>query len=247
MKGSREIVADAAALGRAAALRLREGILAAVRERGTCSVALAGGTTPRLAYEELARGTEPPRSGEARRGEPFPWAVIHWYFGDERCVPPADPESNYAMAKAALFDRAPIPPANVHRMPGELADRRRAAEGYEALLPEALDVLILGVGEDAHCASLFPHAPTLREGTRRVLPAESPAGVRHRLTITPPVIAAARAILVLVSGPTKAGAVARALEGPPDLDGIPAQHALRGHWILDRAASAGLRSARSDA
>jgi 6-phosphogluconolactonase len=212
-----------------AAAWIADAIAAAVVERGTCAIALSGGSTPRAVYEHLARDDMS-----------VPWGHLEVFFGDERCVPPDDPASNYHMALDALLRHVPIPPTRVHRMPADAADVDAAARAYEALLPERLDVLLLGMGADGHTASLFPGAPTLDERERRVVPAEGPTPPRRRLTITPPVIAAAHRAVMIVAGAEKAEAVERALQGPFDPHALPAQLALGADWILDRDAAARL-------
>jgi 6-phosphogluconolactonase len=162
------------------------------------------------------------------------------FFGDERCVPADHADSNYRMAKAALFDRVSIPSERIHRMQGELADRDAAARAYEAQLPERLDVVVLGIGEDAHTASLFPGADALREEARRVLPVTGPKPPPERLSITPPVLRTARVCLVLGSGAGKAEPVRRALKDPIDVVQAPIQLARDGVWFLDTAAAAAL-------
>ncbi|HSA57126.1 MAG TPA: 6-phosphogluconolactonase [Gemmatimonadaceae bacterium] len=200
--------------------------------RGRCDLALTGGSTPRPVYEQMAL---------APLAERIPWDRVAIYFGDERCVPPDDPRSNFRMADESLLSRVPIPRTSIHRMAGERTDYEAAAADYARLLPDALDILLLGAGEDGHTASLFPHSPALREEARRVVSARSPAPPAMRLTITPPVIRAARAIFVLASGRTKAAAIARALEGPRSPEEVPIQLALGGTWLLDRAAASELR------
>jgi 6-phosphogluconolactonase len=168
------------------------------------------------------------------------WSRVSVYFGDERCVPPDHPDSNYRMARESLLSRVPIAEANVHRMLGELADRDAAARAYAELLPASLDVIVLGIGEDGHTASLFPGSPALDERARPVLPVIGPKPPPERLTLTPPALERARHILVLASGAGKAEAVARALEGALDPRGTPAQLARSGSWLLDPAAAARL-------
>lgn len=204
----------------------------AVAARGTCALALAGGSTPRPIYERLAGMAE----------ERMPWSRLEIYFGDERCVPPDDADSNYRMAREALLDRAPIDAARVHRMAGE-RDPEEAARLYERELPDSLDVVLLGVGPDGHTASLFPGSPALDEpleSGRRVLAVTGSKPPPRRLTLSPRALREARALLVLVTGAEKAEAVARALEGPWDPAATPAQLARRGEWIVDRAAAARL-------
>jgi 6-phosphogluconolactonase len=125
-------------------------------------------------------------------------------------------------------------------MKGESPNREQAARDYEAALPEALDVLVLGIGEDGHTASLFPNSSALTETARRVLPVIGPKPPPERLTLTPPVLAAARFVLVLAAGAGKAAAVARALEGELDVRACPAQLVRDAVWLTDHAAAAEL-------
>ena len=222
------VVSAPPALTAPAAEWLAGAITAAILERGACALALAGGRTPEPVYRMLA-------------GMPkLDWSRVDVFFGDERGVPPGDPESNYGMARAALLARVPVPQDRVHRMEAERPDRDAAARAYDRALPTALDVLVLGVGPDGHTASLFPGSAALDERRRRVLPVSGPKPPAARLTITPPVIEAARRIVVLAAGADKAAAVARALEGPISPKDTPAQLARRGVWFLDRAAAARL-------
>ncbi|MBI3539501.1 MAG: 6-phosphogluconolactonase [Candidatus Eisenbacteria bacterium] len=212
-----------------AARHIAKAIEQAVADHGRASVMLAGGSTPRAVHRQLVLN---------RR---LPWDKVEIFFGDERAVPPADPQSNYRMARESLLDAAPIPLHQVHRMLAERPDHEAAADEYARRLPERLDLIILGLGEDGHTASLFPGSSALRETARKVVAVVGPQAPLHRLTVTPPVIAAAREKIILVSGSGKAGAVARALEGPQNPDACPAQLARDGIWIMDRAAASGLR------
>ena len=221
------IVCDSKDLPGRAAQRIADELTRAVAARGRASLALAGGTTPKATYEALA-------------GLPVDWSVIDVFFGDERCVPADHADSNYRMAKAALFDRIQIPAARVHRMQGELADREAAARLYEAELPERIDVMVLGIGEDAHTASLFPGAAALREEVRRVLPVIGPKPPPERLSLTPPVLRAARLCLVLGSGAGKAEPVRRAFMDSLDIANTPIQLARDGVWFLDPAAASAI-------
>jgi 6-phosphogluconolactonase len=197
---------------------------------GPIAVALAGGSTPRAMHEALAR-------------EPgVPWERVVIYFGDERCVPPDSADSNYRMAHESLLTRVPIAPEHVHRMQADDADRMRAATAYDALLPPALDLLILGIGEDGHTLSLFPGSPAIDETKRRVLPVIGPKPPPQRLTLLPPVISTARHVMTLASGGGKAEAVKRALEGDWDPKTTPAQLAREGLWLLDAGAAGALAS-----
>ena len=169
------------------------------------------------------------------------WNRIDFFFGDERGVNPNDPESNYRMARESLFDLVPIAAQQVHRIPAERRDREAAAAEYAALLPERLDLIILGIGEDGHTASLFPGSSALSERTRKVVVAAAPKAPRHRLTVTPAVIMAADVKMVLASGVGKAKAVAQALEGFGEAVDCPARLARAGIWVMDQAAASGLR------
>jgi 6-phosphogluconolactonase len=221
------IVCDSKDLPARAAARIALELTKAVHGTGRASLALAGGTTPKATYEALA-------------GLPLDWSAVDIFFGDERCVPADHEDSNYRMAKAALFDRIAIPSAQVHRMQGELSDRDAAARLYEAELPAELSVVVLGIGEDAHTASLFPGAEALREETRRVLPVTGPKPPPARLSLTPPALRAARVCVVLASGAGKAEPVRRALKDPVDIVSTPIQLARDGVWFLDDAAASAL-------
>jgi 6-phosphogluconolactonase len=221
------IVCDSKDLPGRAAARIALELTKAIGERGRASLALAGGTTPKATYEALA-------------GLPLEWELVDIFFGDERCVPADDADSNYRMAKAALFDRITIPTHRIHRMQGELADREAAARAYEAELPPRLDVVVLGIGEDAHTASLFPGSPALLEEQRLVLPVTGPKPPPERLSVTPPVLRAARLCVVLGSGAGKAEPVRRALKEPLDITSTPIQLARDGVWFLDQAAASAL-------
>jgi 6-phosphogluconolactonase len=222
------VAADPDELARRAAAWMAEEVRQAVARRRGCALALSGGSTPRPAYERLA--AQPA----------VPWEAVEIYFGDERAVPPSDPASNYRMAREALLDRVGLPPSRVHRLEADDRDLEAAAARYAALLPDRLDVLVLGMGPDGHTASLFPRSPALRETEKRVVPVTSPVPPVHRLTITPPVIAAARRVAVITAGASKAPVVAEVLRGPWRPDELPAQLAREGTWLIDRAAAADL-------
>lgn len=230
----RVVVAEPGRFPASAAEWIAEAVRAAAAALGRCRLALAGGSTPEPVYRLLAE------SPFSRR---VPWDRLEIFFGDERAVPPAHPESNYGMVRDALLACVPIPETQIHRMEAERADREAAAAEYAALLEEPLDLLVLGMGPDGHTASLFPEAAALGERERRVVVVSGSKPPNPRLTITPPVIAAARDVLVLVAGAEKAATVARALEGPFAPRAIPAQLARRGCWFLDRAAAGRLTGA----
>jgi 6-phosphogluconolactonase len=223
------VVDDAAAAAEATAARISEAARARVGATGRFTLALAGGTTPKRAYELLAEHPE------------VPWGAIDFYFGDERAVSHDDPESNYRMARESLFDRQSIEEGRIFRMRGEMADLDAAAREYEATLPDALDFVLLGMGEDGHTASLFPGLPAALETERRVLAVtESPKPPPRRLTLAPPALRAAREVVVVVTGKGKADVLAKALDGPLDVGALPVQIALGGTFIVDQAAAAAL-------
>ncbi len=192
----------AADLPAAAAARLAELAARSVAERGAFRLALAGGSTPRRLYSLLA--ASPWRDRIA-------WPRVHVFWGDERCVPPDDPASNYRLAREAFLAHVPVPRAQVHRMRGE-ADPPLAAREYAAVLgEEPLDLALLGMGADGHTASLFPDTPDLRTETRRVIMTRSSVAPFARISLTVPVFNAAGAVMFLVAGREKAGRVAEVL------------------------------------
>jgi 6-phosphogluconolactonase len=226
------VVARPAELAGPAAEWLESEVGGAIAARGRCALALSGGQTPEPAYRELALAAS------------IDWARVEIFFADERAVPPDHGESNYRMVDLALLSRVPIPARQVYRMEAERSDRESAAQEYERLLPRQLDILLLGIGSDGHTASLFPGSSALDERRRLVLPVIGPKPPAERMTITPPVIEAARKIVVLASGEGKAAAVARALEGGTEPKAVPAQLARRGTWFLDQAAASQLTTPR---
>lgn len=159
-------------------------------------------------------------------------AGVDFYFGDERCVPPDHPESNYGMAMRTLFAAGVPESCTVHRMEADSEDLEAAASGYAAALPERIDCLLLGVGEDGHIASLFPHSAALHENQRRVVAVTGPKSLRRRLTVTPPVIRLARSVFVLAAGESKAAVLAEAWRAPEAIDALPARMVLGANWLL---------------
>ncbi len=233
------VLADEAALAEATAARITTLIEQAIAARGGARWCLTGGQTPERLYRVLADPAQPWRAR-------IDWTRVHAYWGDERHVPPDHAESNYGMAARALLQHVPIPPSQVHRMRGELPDATDAAREYERELPELFDIMLLGLGEDAHMASLFPGQPI--PDRVRVAAVFAPHLQAWRITLTPPALLAARAILMLVAGRTKADAVFAAVEGAEDPVRYPAQRLRPAgdlvEWWLDRAAAARLRAAR---
>ena len=188
----------------------------AIAERGRFTIALAGGSTPAALYRLLA---SPPFASE------IDWSRWHVLWGDERCVPPDHPDSNYGMAKGTLIDLVPIPESHVHRMTGE-APPQQAADAYAAILASALapdgrlDLALLGVGDDGHTASLFPDTTALAETERPVAATWVPHLNAHRITLTLLALNRARHVAVLATGADKADAVRRAL-APNAADATP--------------------------
>lgn len=223
------VVRDGATLARTAAEWIARRVEEVTAKRDRCSIALAGGTTPQPVYEHLSRS-------EFAAG--LPWSKVHFYFGDERCVSPEHSDSNYHMAWETLFSGLPVQRGQIHRIEGERADLQQVAQEYAAKLPVHLDLLILGMGPDGHTASLFPGSSALQEKRRRIVVVDAPKLPNCRFTITPPVIAAARSVLVLAAGRGKGEAVARGLQGEYDPNETPVQLARGGTWILDKGAAA---------
>lgn len=213
----------------AAACAIEAALADAVLRRGRASFALAGGGTPRPVYERLA-------ARALSSGAAF-WPRVHVYFGDERAVPHDHPDSNACMAHEALLSRLPGGVAAVHAMPAEVPGADDAPGRYAALLPERFDLLLAGLGDDGHILSLFPGSPLLAGTPGPVAWALAPAEPRVRLTLTPPVVRAARVVLVLVTGARKAEVVARVLTGAPDALDLPAAWVRERTWILDEPAA----------
>jgi 6-phosphogluconolactonase len=232
---------DAHAAARAVAGRFAESAVEAIEARGRFAVALTGGSGPVEAYHLLAE--EPFRSR-------IPWDGVHLFWGDERCVPPGHERSNFRMAHEAFIARVPIVAHNVHRMRGELPPAEGAARYAEELAAffgggtPRLDLVHLGVGPDAHVASLFPFSEPLHERDRTVttnlhLPLGEP-----RITLTLPVLNAARQVEMIVVGRSKADVVWTVLRGPLDPFRFPAQLLRPADgavaWTMDAAAAARL-------
>ncbi len=242
MRADLAVLPSAAALADAAAGRFVAAAGDAIASRGQFIVALAGGSTPRDTYLRLGTGALVSK---------VMWSRVQVLWGDERCVPPHDVESNYRMARETLLDRVPVPAANVHRIHGE-DDPSTAAGVYETTLRALLrtpagariDLVLLGLGEDGHTASLFPGSTAVHEQTRWVMAARAAAASTWRITLTPAVINAAVEVLFLVSGGAKAGILRRVLEGPRCPEELPAQAIApsngRVRWCVDAAAAAEL-------
>lgn len=220
----------------------RREVEAAIWVRGRASVALSGGHTPRQLFERLA-GT-----GFARWSG---WKAMHLFWADERAVSGSSADSNYRLVRETILDRVPLTAEQVHRMRGEAADLEAEAARYARCLAgwarggvPRLDLVQLGLGDDGHTASLFPASPALGEVSRWVVVAPGPPPHPRRLTLTLPVLNAARAVLFYVTGEGKAEAVRRVLEGDEPVEAVPARGVrpprARVHWVLDRAAASRL-------
>jgi 6-phosphogluconolactonase len=201
------------AVAAAAAAEIAEAI-----RGGSRTLVLAGGTTPRRCYELLA-------------GLEVDWGRVTVLFGDERCVPASHPDSNYRMAREALLDQ--VAPATVHRIPGELGPDEGAAEYARIVAGLApLDVVILGIGEDGHTASLFPGAPELKAKGWAVGVRNSPKPPPERVTLTLQALRGAHQVIILATGEGKAQAVALAKRQE-----VPSGMIAGARWLLDRAAA----------
>ena len=224
---------------------------ASIAGRGRFTAVLAGGSTPQGLYQRLAHAPHRDR---------IDWTCVHLFWGDERCVPPADAASNYRMAREALIDHVPVPPEQVHRIRGEDEPGAEAAR-YDALLRTALngpggsragafDLVLLGLGTDGHTASLVPGMTAPREATSWVMAEHIDDARGWRVTLTPVPLNAARAVVFLVSGVDKAPALAAVVEGPPAPDALPAQRIATGaaavRWLVDRAAASRLTQIAPD-
>jgi 6-phosphogluconolactonase len=192
--------------------------IAEALHEGARSLVLAGGTTPKRCYELLSHLE-------------VEWGRVAVLFGDERCVHPDHPDSNYRMARESLLDR--VAPATVYRMPGELGpDEAAAAYAHVVAGVAPFDVVLLGVGEDGHTASLFPDHPALKAHGLAVGIRDAPKPPPQRVTLTMPALQSARRVIILATGAGKADAVARAKRGE-----VPSGMIAGARWLLDRAAA----------
>lgn len=234
---------DAASLANRAAQYMVEKIEQAVTARGRARIAISGGSTPKSTFHHLG---DPAQRWRAR----IPWDRIELFWVDERCVPPDHPDSNYRMTCEALLDYAPLNPAQIHRMEGELAPEEGAAR-YESGLRIAFrlegaetpifDLVQLGMGPDGHTASLFPHTAALKELGRLSVANHVLNKDAWRITLTWPVINHARDVFFLIGGAEKAAILREVLLGPREVERLPSQliHPSSGilTLILDRAAA----------
>lgn len=213
-------------LVKTAAHLLAGAIRETLQSRDICRLSLAGGTTPEPVYGMLA---------DATAVGPLPLDRIEILFGDERCVAADHPDSNYLMAKNA-FGAAFNAFRAVHRIQGEL-DKRAAAEAYEFSLQSPIDVQLLGMGPDAHIASLFPGSVAFAHSTALAMAVQCPKPPPFRISVTPKVVADAKHTFVLAAGAEKAQALLDVFTKPVDPSSRPAQLVLNATWLVDEAAA----------
>jgi 6-phosphogluconolactonase len=233
-----EVLPDLTALVDRSLELVLEKLNAAIAERDSATIALAGGSTPKPLYEKLAE-------------QNFPWDKLHVFWGDERYVAPDHADSNYRMARLAWLDKVPFPPENIHPMPTDDADPAIAAQRHEADLQAffetkpgefpAFDVILLGIGDDAHTASLFPHTEALKVHDRLITVGNKDG--QPRITFTAPLINHARTVLFMVAGENKQHALSQIFA--PDADAMTYPSRLihpQGElwWLLDQGAGKNL-------
>ena len=235
MKPTVRIFKDAVELSRAAADLFVTLAVQSIRERGRFLVALSGGSTPMALYRLLAR-------------EPIDWTRIHVFWGDERLVPPEDAENSYGQAREALLKHIPIPTENIHRVASEL-DPVAAARDYASILREfaappldwpRFDLVLLGLGEDGHTASLFPGSPVDATEPVIAVTAQYQGRPARRVTLTPLVFNAARQVIFLVTGANKAVTLRGVFDDYNSSEQIPAKRIQPADgqvtWLVDKAA-----------
>lgn len=234
------IFSDGDKLNQAAAEYIVRLARESIAAHGKFNIALSGGSTPKKLYGLLA--SEPYRSQ-------IDWPHVEIFWSDERCVPVDNPECNYNMAREAMLSKLVLRADQIHRMPADEADRDAAAQQYTQEMRRvfgtdgipAFDLIQLGLGPEAHTASLFPHQSSLHERERLVMPVSVPKPPPERLTFTPPLLNAAKHVLFLVTGAEKAEAAQAVLEGERQPDEYPAQIVQPGNgdvtWMLDSAAA----------
>jgi 6-phosphogluconolactonase len=243
---------NADALSHKAAEYLVERVEEAVAARGRARIAVSGGSTPKRTFALLADAQYPYR-------ERMPWQKLEFYFVDERCVPPDHKDSNYRMTRETLLEHVPLPPEQVYRMEGEL-DPEAGAARYESAIRNSMrlegaelptfDVISLGIGDDGHTASLFPHTEALHELGRIVVPNYAPSKDMWRITLTWPVINQARNVFFLIQGADKAAILKKVLLGAYDPETLPSQlirpRSGKLEFLLDKGSAAELAAPGAD-
>ncbi len=235
-----EVLPDKEALIQRSLTIVLEKLQGAIADRGHATIALAGGSTPKPLYQQLAT-------------QALPWESIHVFWGDERYVPSDHPDSNEGMARHAWLDQVAFPSANIHPMPTANPDPAASASQHEAELRQffqlqagefpRFDVILLGIGDDGHTASLFPHTDALRVHDRLVTVGNKDG--QPRITFTAPLINHARSVLFIVSGTSKRPALDQIFAPTADSDSFPArliQPMGELWWLLDQAAGQDLKS-----
>lgn len=236
MKKSVEVLADKASLVARAQTIVVDKIKSAIASRGQCAIALAGGSTPKPLYEALAK-------------ENLPWDKIHVFWGDERYVAPTHQDSNQLMARQAWLAKIEIPESNIHPVPTEAKNPETDAADYEAVIRKifavekgtfpSFDIILLGIGDDGHTASLFPHTPVLNETTKAISVGNKDS--QPRITFTVPLINQARCVLFLVAGKNKQAALEQIFAAQGDAMTYPSRLIKpEGElwWLLDLDAGA---------
>jgi len=236
MKKSVEVLANKASLVERAQTIVVEKIQSAIASRGQCTIALAGGSTPKPLYEALAQ-------------ENLPWDKIHVFWGDERYVAPSDPQSNQRMARQAWLDKIEISESNIHSVPTDAQNPEIDAANYEAVVRKvfavdsqtfpSFDIILLGMGDDGHTASLFPHTPVLNETTKAIAVGNKDG--QPRITFTVPLLNQARCVLFLVAGKNKQTALEQVFAAQGDAMTYPSRLIKpEGElwWLLDLDAGA---------
>jgi 6-phosphogluconolactonase len=241
MKPVVEILTDPAALAHRAAQLVLDHSLKSTSSKGTFSIGLSGGSTPKTLYQLLA---DPDQEFRNR----FPWSQTHFFWTDERHVGPDSPDSNYRMVHDAMLARLQIPQANIHRMFGELKNAERVAADYEKELKKflgnspQLDLVLLGMGADGHTASIFPGSEVLNERDQLVAAPWVDKLNGYRLTMTLPILNNAGAVIFLVRGEEKAEMLHQVLRGPGNEYPVQAIQPTNGSltWLVDSAAASQL-------
>lgn len=241
---SLQVASNAQELSRLAAEHFVRLAIESQTKKQRFKVVLSGGSTPKALYELLADENQP------YRGQ-LSWEDIHFFWGDERHVPPDHPDSNYRMASEAMLAKLPVPLTNVHRIKSEIADAGKAADKYEQTLREfftldkgqfpRFDLILLGMGSDGHTTSIFPKSDVINERTRLVVAPWIEKLKSFRITVTPPVLNNAASIIFLVSGAEKAKTLHEVLEGEYRPQYLPVQLIAPATgevlWLADREAA----------
>jgi 6-phosphogluconolactonase len=244
-----QVAANSQELSRLAAEEFVQLARKAEREKGWFTVALSGGSTPKTLYSMLADHKEPYRAQ-------LPWKNIHFFWTDERHVPPDHFDSNYRMVNETMLSKVPASTENVHRIKTEIGDANKVASDYEETLRKffqlregelpRFDLVLLGLGSDGHTASIFPKSEVIKEADRLVVAPWIEKLKSHRITLTAPVLTNAATAIFLVSGVDKAEALRSVLESDYDPESLPAQliRPASGEitWLIDKDAASKLRN-----